>query len=149
MYRKKKTQINKIKTKTEITKTKTKNKNQNTYLFYIRYKKFAPEVELQVHKLIWDKCKDEPFTTLGEYKCFLHSKGYSVSKSYLQQLFKKWRWSWKKPGKVQIQKYTHENMTYYIRWIVGIGDIPWKKLKFLDEAHCVSKGKSFLQKNKD
>jgi len=112
----------------------------STILTNLRVKKFSPEEEEQVSTLIWNKCKAEPFTTLGEYRQYLTEKGFNVSKSYLQRLFKKWRWSWKKPGKVQIQKYTHENMKYYFEWIIGIQGIPWKRLKFLDEAHCVSKG---------
>lgn len=55
------------------------------------------------------------------------------------RIFHNWRWSWKKPAVQHIQKYTPENIQYYAEWVTFIPYIPLTSLKFVDEAHYVSR----------
>jgi hypothetical protein len=43
------------------------------------------------------------------------------------------------PTKFQIYKYTYKNLIYYTEYIKGVLEIPFEKLKFIDEAHIVSR----------
>jgi len=80
-----------------------------------------------------------PTTTLGAYKRFLTEAGFPVTKYFLQRLFRKWHWTWKKPSKIQKHKFTKANIDAYLEWLVVVFELPWFQLKFMDEVHCVSK----------
>lgn len=72
-----------------------------------------------------------------------------INISYIQQIFRRWRWHAKIPAVKQIQKYSSENINHYLRFVhyfhtnrrytLGIVTIPWEKLKFLDEVHFIPK----------
>jgi len=65
-----------------------------------------------------------------------------VTRSVVQRLLKKLRWSWRIPTKVQINKFSQQNLLRYAVYIDSIQSIPWDKLKFMDEAHIVSRSLS-------
>jgi len=71
----------------------------------------------------------------------LASKAFNrhVTTEVLSRLFKSWRWSWRIPSRVQILKYTTENIRRYAAFAVWIQEQDWKTVKFADEAHVVSK----------
>lgn len=92
---------------------------------------------------MWLLCKENPCRRISEYRNELKSivPEFQLSPSYIARIFQGWKWTWKKPQRNQIQKYTANNISYYgiyLGWILGV---PWNRLRFVDEAHCVSKGK--------
>ena len=48
-------------------------------------------------------------------------------------------WSWQVPTQFQIKKYEPDNMIRYLKYLKWVGQQPWDKLKFLNEAHVVSR----------
>ena len=63
----------------------------------------------------------------------------SISSGALFRLLKLLGWSWRVPTRFQTNKYTYSNLLYYCAYIQTIQTIPFEKLKFVDEAHVVSK----------
>lgn len=109
-----------------------------------------------INQRILQYLQSRPSASLNSVTEFL-SRAYNrrVSKSVTQRLLKKLGWSWRIPTGFQIQKYTLRNMARYLDYIRGIQKIPPPKIKFLDEAHIVSKDlhkkkvivSSLIQKN--
>jgi hypothetical protein len=65
----------------------------------------------------------------------LHSLGFDVKVSYVRAIFRSWRWSWRKPCKEQLQKYTDENIVDYLHFLSWVrNEVSWDRLKFLDEG---------------
>jgi len=63
----------------------------------------------------------------------------SISRSSTSRLLKSWRWSWKVPSHVQINKFSQENMEYYYHYVNWVLSQNPEKLKFVDESHIVPK----------
>jgi len=61
------------------------------------------------------------------------------SKSTTSRVLKKIGWTWRVPTRFQIHKYTLTNITRYVHYLTVVQTIPWNCLKFVDEAHIVSK----------
>lgn len=70
------------------------------------------------------------FASISDFQRHLQKNGFTVSKTFIQNVFQDWKWSWKKPDEKQPQKYTMENLNYYITYLSAIQDIPLKKLFF-------------------
>jgi len=104
-----------------------------------RTKKFTETREATLKLLLWSQCKLNPLSTIPNLVNIASKCGFKISKMYVSRLFKSWRWSFKKPERKQILKYTKANLLYYGSYITSVNDINWNKLKFLDEAHFVSK----------
>lgn len=106
---------------------------------------FPDVVLLAVQLLLWYNATEHPLSTLQEHRQFVHSAvGLWLSRQYVGVIFKSWRWSFKRPSIKQAHKYKASNILYYTDFCVGVGEIPWAKLKFLDEAHFRSKGTSLF-----
>jgi len=60
-----------------------------------------------------------------------------VTRPVLGRILTKLRWSWRVPTRVQLNKFTPENLTRYARYVEGIQAMDWANLVFLDEAHVV------------
>jgi len=80
--------------------------------------------------------KERPTRTLRDYcDALFEEQAWHVNREYVRRIFKSWRWSFKKPQFIQLQKYTAHNILYYGDFITWIYDKPWHRLKFLDESH--------------
>ena len=103
----------------------------------IRRQKWDSETKLDLEMLVWSNISENPFLGLKELQQKIHNaKGITVSKTWLRKLLKKWKWSMKKPEWKQIQKYSEENITYYIQFVKWIQSLPtWTNVKTFDEAH--------------
>jgi transposase len=88
---------------------------------------------------LWAACQISPDFTLDEYRKMLLEFRFDVSITTISKTFKKWRWNLKVPSRFQIQKYASENIIYYGIYLLQISEIPWGRLKFLDEGHFVSR----------
>ena len=62
-----------------------------------------------------------------------------VPVSCMSRLLTSWRWSWKIPTRIQLQKFTHRNMSRYLHFSCLIQTLDWKKLKCADECHVVAR----------
>lgn len=62
-----------------------------------------------------------------------------ISSIALYRLLKAMGWSWRVPNRFQTNKYTYVNLLYYCSYLQTIQNIPLEKLKFVDEAHVVSR----------
>lgn len=71
-----------------------------------------------------------------------------MSRDYIRRIFvNEWKWSWKIPARVQLQKYTKQNIRQYIAWMKLINKLSWPRLKFLDESHFKGRG-TYIHKRK-
>lgn len=94
----------------------------------------------RVAAALWWKCKQCPTTTVFEYKLFVAEKiGILISESSIRRIFKAWGWSWKKPSYVQLAKFSVENISYYVDFVVWLVRQNPLRCKFLDEAHFSSR----------
>jgi hypothetical protein len=67
-----------------------------------------------------------------------------VSQRWVARVFQKWGWSWKVPTVVQLHKFTEDNLTRYVNYLVFAAGIPLHRCKFCDEIHFISRGDLFL-----
>lgn len=67
----------------------------------------------------------------------------TVSQRWVSRLFKDWNWSWKVPTVVQLHKFTPDNISRYVNYVVYVAGISLERLKFVDEIHFVSRGPPF------
>ncbi len=49
-----------------------------------------------------------------------------------------WRWTWRKPDKQSVNKYSAHNVQRWASYVQLIRFVSWPRLKFADESHCVS-----------
>ena len=103
-----------------------------------RYTKFGPYDNI-VHSLVWACLKRDPTTHPVRVCAFLAEHNVQINMRYVQRLFVSWHWNRKKPVRHQVNKYKIKNILYYYDFLWGVKNIPWLKLKFLDECHFVSK----------
>ena len=112
-----------------------------------RWAKWNGEERIHLLNSIWRICKQNPLAGIPDFQIALQTEyGFDdvPSHGWLSALFKKWRWSFKKPDVRRIQKYSEENIAYYATYLYCIQDIPWNKLKFCDESHFDSRGKHLV-----
>jgi hypothetical protein len=79
-------------------------------------------------------CKEDPTTRPKEYKKILREWGFEVKVEYIRSIFRKWRWSWKKPCRSQLEKYSSANIENYIHFVLWVKTVPLERVKFLDEG---------------
>jgi len=104
-----------------------------------RHCKFSSD-ELQLIKSsLWLSMKQNPSQALNHYVDNLKNLGYFVNTMFISRIFKSWRWSFKKPNRSHLLKYTSQNIKNYVNFSVWILNIPWLKLKFVDEVSFVSR----------
>jgi len=61
--------------------------------------------------------------------------GFDVTVYFINTIFKKWHWSFKKPVRMNKNKFSFENISNYIDFVVWVHAQQPDKLKFLDESH--------------
>jgi len=106
----------------------------------VRRRRFEdPSTHRLVCKILWTSAKLYPLSRIWEYRTFIKVNGFKVSASWISRQFTKWRWSFQKPDVKQIYKYTPRNLNHYFDYIIWQSKIPWKHLKFIDEAHFSSR----------
>lgn len=63
-----------------------------------------------------------------------------VTLSWVQQTISRvWRWTWRKPDRVSKNRFRPDNIQRWARYVQQIQFVDWRRLKFFDESHCVSK----------
>lgn len=102
--------------------------------------RFTGEERKQLLHLIWFFCKKKPLCNLPEIKDFLATAGFDVRISFIRQIFKRWRWSWKKPSVFQVNKYRIDNILHYVVHCKAIQGIEKSKIKYLDESSFRARG---------
>ena len=90
---------------------------------------------------LWKSIRENPCKTVASHRTFLQQSNPSfyVQDQFLERILDRWNWNWKRPVRRQIEKYSRTNIERYLGFLYGISSIPFEKLKFLDEAHFVSK----------
>jgi hypothetical protein len=81
----------------------------------------------------------DPSRTLASYVFNLKKSGFDVNPAFISRIFTSWRWSFKKPERRHILKYTSQNIKNYVNFSVWISNIAWQQLKFVDEVSFVSR----------
>jgi len=111
-----------------------------------RWTKFSVSKSKIMSLVLWKMVKDAPdkFTLAGLVQQ-MRQIGFDVNTKFLGRIFKTWRWSWKVPVRFHHAKYSADNIDRYLNYILWIQDIPWYKLKFVDECHFV--GRNLHKKN--
>jgi hypothetical protein len=98
------------------------------------------EVDELIQALLWCLVQLHPHYRVRDHTNALSDiTSILFKRNFALQLFKNWRWSWKKPAMQRVQKYTGENITYYTHWVILVPHIPLTQLKFCDESHFVSR----------
>jgi hypothetical protein len=95
--------------------------------------------DVLVQHILWLQVQQHPSWNIPNHVGALNASGVAVNCGFVARIFQSWGWSWHKPTHTQIRKYSAANVEYYAVWIVLILSIPWIRLKFLDEAHFVSR----------
>jgi len=57
---------------------------------------------------LWKACRANPRLKIGEYRLILSRLGWEVSDDYIRAIFRRWRWSWKKPCRSQVSSQEEE-----------------------------------------
>ncbi len=107
-----------------------------------RRARFSVPDRAALHLALFRLCKARPLSRLMEFRQALVAQNplWRLSNSQLSVIFRRWKWSFKKPHRYQYLKYTRENINYYITYIHAVAGIPWVRMKFLDEGHFASRG---------
>ncbi len=112
-----------------------------------RKTKFILSEQASLEAILFLVVQQYPLATLNEFTVYLKEYDFDVNRMFLSRIFKKWRWSFKRPSVKQWHKYKPENLIYYSKYVHAIKDIPWCKLKYFDETHCRPRGKLKLSSN--
>jgi len=105
-----------------------------------RWSKFSVPQKKMLRLYLWYLVTKAPDKfTLGGLVHEMHKVGFDVSRMYISRIFKSWKWSWKIPVRFHKSKYTSDNIDRYMNYLFWVQDIPWAKLKFVDESHFVGR----------
>jgi hypothetical protein len=103
-------------------------------------KTFTIEEEKQAFKVILDYLRNNQDASLTDIiEQLRQSFSRFVSRSVTQRLLKKLGWTWRIPVAFQVHKYRRANIARYLDHLQGIREVDPTRVKFLDEAHVVSK----------
>ncbi|MHB1873221.1 MAG: hypothetical protein ACYCT1_20605 [Steroidobacteraceae bacterium] len=116
---------------------------KNIYVYCLRKIKFTETDKKVISFLLWLKIQEDPTQHISDYVSFLEEHEFFCSREYVRQIFKCWRWSFKRPTTKQIQKYSQKNVEYYYGYVSWLQNQNWIHLKFMDEVHFVSRGLIF------
>lgn len=99
-----------------------------------RYEYFSTEdcfiIDLCVYSFLEKNCS----VTRDTIRNFLQSIGYEVTLMHITRLGKRWKYSFKKPSTISINKFTSENMLRYGQYMNWVETKDFGHLKFLDES---------------
>ncbi len=60
--------------------------------------------------------------------------------SWVQQTISRvWKWTWRKPAVQSTNRFSPSNILRWAQFVQQIRFVDWRRLKFCDESHCVSK----------
>ncbi|KAM9980148.1 hypothetical protein ACTFIZ_006396 [Dictyostelium cf. discoideum] len=104
-----------------------------------RYSKYSEEVYNNIEDLLFEIIIDDPILRVGEIKQKLKNHNVHLSNTSIKRIFKKWKWSFKKPDMKQINKYTQANIDYYKFFLEFINRVDWKDVIFCDEVSYQSR----------
>jgi hypothetical protein len=96
--------------------------------------KFTPEQHAEIRKILWLYIKNFPITNFRELTEVLMKHGFDVSRTFVQNILKQWKWPFKKADPKQPLKYTPQNLAYYLEFIQRVEKIDYSKLHYLDES---------------
>jgi len=111
----------------------------------LRNFKFSSLEHQKIRSIIWLLCNIDPTQKIQNYVTKLQELGYDCGREFVRKIFCEWKWSWKKPEYIQLQKYTEENVKRYKDYAEWIVNQDLSKVKYMDEVHFVSKN---VSKNK-
>jgi hypothetical protein len=83
-----------------------------------------------------------PEATLGQllHVCQQQPLLQGITLDWIQKTIAEvWGWTWRQSKIVAVNKFTGSNMQYWAEFASLVTDIDWRRLKFMDESHCVSK----------
>jgi transposase len=95
--------------------------------------------QAQLEAVLWASVRANPCKPLTMHCLFLKQHGFKVQTQFIARIFTRWAWAWKKLIQRQIEKYSKKNVGKYLDYLLGIDDVPYERIKFVDEAHFVSK----------
>jgi len=107
----------------------------------VRHAKFYSHELPVVITVLLHFLRHHPTSTFTQVHSFLRTAFVPrvFSKSTTSRVLKKIGWTWRVPTRFQIHKYTLNNIVRYTHYLTVVQGIQWKHLKFIDEAHVVSK----------
>jgi hypothetical protein len=78
---------------------------------------------------------DFPDTSISELRRLFYLIGLQMGNTYIQRIFQKWKWSWKKPFRRHVLKYTEANIRVYMNFIAWLAtQYDWTRIKYMDES---------------
>jgi hypothetical protein len=127
--------------------------------------RFVPHAAVLVEAMLWQEVRADPIRTVAEFALVLRSNGFDVTQRWVQLRFRQWGFSRQRPSYLNINKFTASNIFYYgyvkqnidvmlgtlTGWLVWlwrstfvleVRQIPWIRLKFLDESSFDTRSKS-------
>jgi len=110
------------------------------HAIWFRGLKYAKDIDGLLQALLWRMVRLHPTRTVQDHVnnlCMV--SGLAIKRNFVLRIFHNWRWSWKKPAVQHLHKYSSENIRYYADWVTLIPHLPMRRLKFVDEAHFVSR----------
>lgn len=104
-----------------------------------RFEKFSKRQKELLSATLWALVKLDPTQNLESYHAAALECGFCCSLEYIRRIFAGWRWSWKKPSFQQLNKYTQENIEFYVSFLYNIRQKDQRSLKFMDEVHFMAR----------
>jgi len=96
---------------------------------------FKPHERLVAEQILILSATSDPTRKISDYVNLLKDCGFPVGREWVRLIFKKFGYSWKLPRYKQIQKFTAENMEYYLAFLFWITKQDVSKFKYMDEVH--------------
>lgn len=101
-----------------------------------RWAKYTPDQKIVIQRLMYDFISArEGMATRPEIKEELQKNGFDVSTKYISRILHAWGWSFKVPTRVNVRKFTQENVEYYFNYFAWAKHQPIMTMKFCDESH--------------
>jgi len=75
--------------------------------------KFSADLRIAIENLIWSEVSNDPTNTILFYVFRIkHLLRVTVSRNYVERIFRKWRWSWKILDVRKMEKYSQVYYSY-------------------------------------
>jgi hypothetical protein len=96
-----------------------------------RWEKFDPIEKAIFHTYLENMVNEAPKDRVQDYAAALREELPELPKfsnDDVKHVFQSWGWTWKLPARIQIRKYTFENMRRYGNWVAWFRSVDWSKV---------------------
>lgn len=99
-----------------------------------------PSIFMTCQSLLWIEIKENPGRTRRDLATALsHLLSITIDIDFVKRALQRWGFTYKIVKAKHLNKFTLANINYYAAYVLSVAQIPWRRLKFADEASFQSR----------